>query len=757
MASDPKKGKKKDKRKQSPQEHVKRQQASKRRARHRGQFAAGGEAVKKQHSLANVFHTALSHVHGVRSPGYDPDKDILQIAGSPGIAGHPKASTVPRQKPKPKKAKQTAAGKKKYRETFSPEETDDSAKGGRVKIETFHAAQAQEAKADEEKGPTTEEYLDQARESGKRTPKASKSKGNSKTKPDKKQNAANKKKANKSSARTKAAVDSKTAGGTRGRSELIPITSDDPNSLEYAGYFEPATDVGRRRGAQLPDHENADAEFIPDVKAQNPFDKAEGMGEGPGIDSSRTDPASRRTAVEGGQYLGAVDKGLVEVGPDHAKRGERQKALFLQYYGNLMANEGITEDVARREAHSRAAREMDLSNAGGHVNIGQVDRIMRANDPNTRQEDTTMLANRVDREQLWKTHRGTLMHNPRPDADKPIEMVRGKKRDNASQIEQRLPPSEQKWLAEQKKPGGQFDPSDVDKQRDLIDYLNLRHDNYPANEIAMWREQGRPETVRTNAKTSKQIGNEQEMRGMADKDIQSRINPGKEGSTKDKYKSGIGSHQKFGHGISIPGIDSLETLRKRFPEASQSDLVEYHEMLREKVDDHMLEQNERWAHETRQARVSGKRGSNIEGDDRVVVMTTNAGIPTVSVPANSTVGQYVIKKRKKMVVDDKLATRNQVKGEFPRAVRDQHIIEVSTGITMGLEGRMGVFHNTGWRKGSKRSKGFGKRAPVGAQVLRDAAGQPIYDKDGNVRYTEGYTRPFSLGTDRDVGLRLFIG
>ena len=95
-------------------------------------------------------------------------------------------------------------------------------------------------------------------------------------------------------------------------------------------------------------------------------------------------------------------------------------------------------------------------------------------------------------------------------------------------------------------------------------------------------------------------------------------------------------------------------------------------------------------------------------------------------------------------------------GEFPSAVRDQHLIEVSLGGLGGAQGRYGLYQNTGWKKGSKRSKGYGKQVPVGSQVLRDSNGAAVYDKDGNVRYTEGYSRPFTVSTNT-LGLRIFVG
>jgi hypothetical protein len=168
------------------------------------------------------------------------------------------------------------------------------------------------------------------------------------------------------------------------------------------------------------------------------------------------------------------------------------------------------------------------------------------------------------------------------------------------------------------------------------------------------------------------------------------------------------------------------------------------------------------AYETRQARIKGLgAGQNTEHgrQDRLVVFTTNLGYPTASVASESYVGQYIIQQRKKMVVKDKYTTpgRKDVRGRFPAAVQDQHLLEAGLGVSAGIEGRGGLFQETGWKVGSRRSKGYANKVPLGSQVLRDKSGLPIYDKQGNVRYTEGYTKRLSAGTDNQVGVRFFVG
>ena len=292
----------------------------------------------------------------------------------------------------------------------------------------------------------------------------------------------------------------------------------------------------------------------------------------------------------------------------------------------------------------------------------------------------------------------------------------------------------------------------------LQTYLDVREQNpdYDPNQIIQAFNQDNRGTW-TRASSSRGKSQQQ-------KDIQQRARTGKSEPAyglKDKHASGIPKHEDVGFGIEVPGVDSISELSKRFPTMSESELIQYQEGQRQTVYEYSLSRNEKWSHELRADRALGGRDltrsqQSEQGMDKVVVFTTNVGGPTVSVSSQGLLGQYVIKQRKKMVVDDRLASRSSVKGEFPRAVRDQHLIEVSAGGLLGAQGRYGVFQNTGWRKGTKKSKGFGKQTPVGSQVLRDTNGQPVYDNNGNLRYTEGYTAPFSVSTNT-VGLRIFLG
>lgn len=350
---------------------------------------------------------------------------------------------------------------------------------------------------------------------------------------------------------------------------------------------------------------------------------------------------------------------------------------------------------------------------------------------------------RVSQERLWITHRGTFHSGRSPEG--PLQY--SPRHVDEQNIYKRLPNEQQAFVQQN------FDGNPGDRQK----YLQLVSEGYSSREVLDWLDSGAPMSKAPKGPYKKGTQDSMEAyMGMAHEDIDNRRTANK-GGMKDKYDLGY-SHDNFSHSMQAPGTDSLETLRKRFPQMPEQELVKYAHAQRMAVNEYMLEQNERWAHETRAARVKGVgKGDNNEKNDRIVFFTTNLGGPNASVGSDSLVGQYIIRKRKAMVVNDRQASRKEVKGEFPRAVRDQHLIELSTGMSLGVRGQYGLFHNTGWKAGTKKSKGYGKHSAVGATALRDSTGQPIYDKEGNVRYTEGYTRMFDAGTNRDVGLRIFIG
>lgn len=207
-------------------------------------------------------------------------------------------------------------------------------------------------------------------------------------------------------------------------------------------------------------------------------------------------------------------------------------------------------------------------------------------------------------------------------------------------------------------------------------------------------------------------------------------------------------------GINMPHVSSSNELEKRFPGLTEQDYVKLQQEERETIFDQFA-QNQAWAHETREARMKGS--SRVEGPDRVSFFTTSFGYPNMSVPSDSLVGQYVIRRRKRMVQEAGIASGARLRGRFPEAVRDMHVVEFTTGTSVGTKGTAGLWHKTGWRAGSRKSKGYGKPIPVGSTVLRDATGAPIYDSEGNIRYTEGLTRGYNVGTEKQLGLGIYIG
>lgn len=223
---------------------------------------------------------------------------------------------------------------------------------------------------------------------------------------------------------------------------------------------------------------------------------------------------------------------------------------------------------------------------------------------------------------------------------------------------------------------------------------------------------------------------------------------------KDKYEKVGPTAREFSFGVRAPRPSKTSELEAAYPKATEKQLVEIRQGERETIANQFL-QNQRFAHEQRRANFL--QSDSREGPDRVVFFATNLGGFAPSVPTNSLIGQYIIRRRKKMLLQNKVATKKDLRGRFPYAVRDMHIMEASTGVAAGVEGRAGLFQKSGWRRGGKTSRGFGKPVPVGTSILRDSTGAPIYDAEGNIRYTEGYTRPFQIGTDKEIGLRVFLG
>lgn len=224
---------------------------------------------------------------------------------------------------------------------------------------------------------------------------------------------------------------------------------------------------------------------------------------------------------------------------------------------------------------------------------------------------------------------------------------------------------------------------------------------------------------------------------------------------KGKYESVAPTSRELQVGISAPRVDKINELRKKFPDATDKDLVRVQQNQREAIFDEFL-RNQKWVQETRASQLKGDSNEKVNSN-KVVFFTTSIGHPAPSVPADSLVGQYIIRRRKKMLRKEGVARAPELQGEFPDAVRDMHVVELSTGLSLGAEGRYGLFQKSGWRAGTKKSRNFGKPVPFGSQIVYDSQGRPMYDSEGNIRYTEGVTRPFKFETTKDAGLRVFIG
>jgi len=208
-------------------------------------------------------------------------------------------------------------------------------------------------------------------------------------------------------------------------------------------------------------------------------------------------------------------------------------------------------------------------------------------------------------------------------------------------------------------------------------------------------------------------------------------------------------------GVSAGARPQLQDVKQRFPDLSEQEAIRVQQAGTELISQDMLA-NLKWAHETRRANLLGQKSGKVKEDpDKVTIFTTNLGHPTVSLPADSLVGQYIIRKRKSILGGAGVPS-SQLKGKFPDAVRDAHIVDVATGASVGIKGSQGVFNSTGYRFGKRSSAGYGRPRPLGAHILYDSAGRPLYDAQGNIRYSEGATRPIDWTTP-NVGFRVLIG
>lgn len=329
-------------------------------------------------------------------------------------------------------------------------------------------------------------------------------------------------------------------------------------------------------------------------------------------------------------------------------------------------------------------------------------------------------------------------------------------------------PTEKKWIDTQNEYGGLFYGAKGNKvpgaYRRWQQYVNARQvvggDNPSGADLASitdWLTADNRGKTRTNPS----VNPDRKYKDQSEKTVQAKYTGGimkKEGTKpRDRYKSLAPSHEDFGVGIRVPGLSKKADLKDQNPDASDRQIFEMHESEKQTVDE--LMDNQKLSHEQAQSEILGRTKSETAAGpaDRVVFLTTSTGYPAISTGASSLLGQYIIKKRKRMLNDQKMASRAQLKGEFPYAVRDQHVIEVASGLSIGAQGRYGAFRQIGYRAGAKKSKGYGKMLPVGSQILRDSSGQALYDRNGNLRYTEGFTRPFDLRPSNEVGMRIYLG
>lgn len=223
-----------------------------------------------------------------------------------------------------------------------------------------------------------------------------------------------------------------------------------------------------------------------------------------------------------------------------------------------------------------------------------------------------------------------------------------------------------------------------------------------------------------------------------------------------KYDSTAPKKEEIQVGLSAQHVDKISDLARMMPNLTDRDLVKLQQGQREQIWSQQIERNARWAQETRAANMRDAKPGERRDSNRVVFFTTSLGAPAPSVPSNSLIGQYIIRRRKKMLLNEGVVNERDVKGNFPDAVRDMHIVEASTGVSLGAQGDVGAFRRVGFRVGSHKSPGYGKPVPVGSQILYDRQGRPMYDANGNIRYSEGATRRFNVTTP-DLGFRVFIG
>lgn len=484
------------------------------------------------------------------------------------------------------------------------------------------------------------------------------------------------------------------------------------------------------------------------------------------------EPGAGRFAGSGSAKGARIPGG--PAGSPTAKRYDRQGAV-----GGLKRPQrpGVTRESTREatsiaESDARGARRKDLERRYVRERVQtQTGRDPERDRPPVRvTHHAVRQAERDRRESSWRTDRGVYQTKA---ATQPTSQ-RGKSKHipPTQMITQELAPSHRQWLEKQlndktspfakgekanvkysKDPSGkvtvQGKMSGGMRHRTQI-YLNALQEGKSHNEALQQLQQahqGRRPAQDTPGAQS----------GARDEDIKHTMEArSTRQGRKLKYEQPSYKPADLQVGVQAQHIDSINDLADMFPSMTDRDLVRLQQGQRKSAYDEIVN-NAKWAQETRASNVTNGKSDGQVDNNRVVFFTTSLGSPAPSVPANSLIGQYIIRRRKNMLQREGLASPSRLQGSFPDAVRDMHIVEAATGVSLGATGEAGFYKRNGWRVGSKKSQGFGKPTPIGSSIITDSQGRPVYDENGNPRYSEGTTRRFDLGTNKDLGFRVFIG
>lgn len=367
--------------------------------------------------------------------------------------------------------------------------------------------------------------------------------------------------------------------------------------------------------------------------------------------------------------------------------------------------------------------------------------------PRVSSQDAAM-ARKAGREHTWQSASGVYRVRPQ------------EKKSSGSFIKEELPPSHREWVNKQlQDPNSEFNrglPPERIKTGKYTSGQRRRLQRYTdALQQGETHQEALDRVRRTRLRTG--VGRPtmtQARSQQAQKVIGRRKPAGRE--VQSRFRSLAPTPAQFTFGIDASSRPGLDRIKKQFPDASEQEWLQIQQAGTELMAEELL-LNQRWGHETRRAKLLGQQSGKVKDtSDKVTIFTTNVGHPAVSVPADSLVGQYIIRKRKSVLGSFGVPSRD-LRGKYPDAVRDQHIIDVATGVSLGLQGRAGVVNSTGYRFNKRASSGYGRPRPLGASVLYDSStGRPLYDSQGNIRYSEGATRPVDWSTP-NIGARILIG